>query len=90
MNYYENICTNLKLEGLCKQGTRIADIPSILERQVRSCGVCIFYSDDLNTDYFCMYLNDRDKIRDYEDSIEPCLWNLTIDEFNQIYDPYIM
>lgn len=66
---------------------QIARIIGVQIRGYRSCGICMFYNPD--GDSFCQ-CQERDGIRDYETQRTFCRWNLTWDEFNQIYDPYIM
>jgi hypothetical protein len=66
---------------------KIAKIEDINVRGYRGCGICMFYNPD--GDNFCQ-CRERVGIRKYEMQHTFCRWNLSWDEFNQIYDPYIM
>lgn len=64
-----------------------ANIDGVEIRGYRGCGICMFYNPD--ADSFCQ-CQERAGIRKYEMQRTFCRWNLTWDEFCQIYDPYIM
>ena len=64
---------------------KLAMIPDVTIRGVRPCDVCMFYNPD--ADHF---RQSHEYGRVFEIDRAFCRWNLTWDEFCQVYDPYIM
>ena len=65
----------------------IAKIEDVNVRGYRNCGFCMFYSSVNGS--FCQ-CRERSEMRDHPMQHTFCRWNLSWDEFCQVYDPYIM